>query len=196
MLNKTRKIFLIFGKTGTGKSFLANNLISDFSRTIIVDPKHEYKNGLIFYTFEVLANYIIDNKFLNDINKEFNFICRFNLESEIESLFELCEIVENVCLLIDEIEFYIDSRNKSTYLNNLINYGRHHNISLIGIARRPAEMSTTLKSQVDKIFSFQMSLPNDVKYMENLGLTDVDKLPLYRDDNTLQNEDYYSVVEY
>jgi chromosomal replication initiation ATPase DnaA len=196
MLNKTRKIFLIFGKTGTGKSFLANNLISDFSRTIIVDPKHEYKNGLIFYTFEVLANYIIDNKFLNDVNKEFNFICRFNLESEIESLFELCEIVENVCLLIDEIEFYIDSRNKSTYFNNLINYGRHHNISLIGIARRPAEMSTTLKSQVDKIFSFQMSLPNDVKYMENLGLTDVDKLPLFRDDNTLQNEDYYSVVEY
>jgi chromosomal replication initiation ATPase DnaA len=196
MLNKTRKIFLIFGKTGTGKSFLANKLINDFPRTITIDPKHEYTNGLIFYSFEVFANYIIDNKFLYDINKEFNFICRFNLETEIESLFELCEIIENVCLLIDEIEFYIDARNKSTYFNNLINYGRHHNISIIGIARRPSEMSTTLKSQVDKIFSFQMSLPSDIKYLENFGFTNVESLPLYRDTPNLPHEQYYSFVEY
>jgi chromosomal replication initiation ATPase DnaA len=195
-LNKQRKIVLIFGKTGTGKSHLANKIIRDFPRTVIIDPKHEYTNGLIFYSFELFVKYILENDFISDINKNFNFICRFSDESENEAMFEICEVLENLCLLIDEIEFYIESRNKSTYFNNLINYGRHHNISIIGIARRPAEMSTTLKSQVDTIYSFQMTLPSDIKYLENFGLSNVETLPLYRDTPNLPHEQYYSVVEY
>src|SRR5690606_1368116 len=91
MLSKKREIILIFGKTGSGKSYLTKKLLKQYKRIVIIDPKFEYENGIIFYNIIDLINYIEDNKL-----KEFTFICRFNNDDDIEYLFKLVEILQEI----------------------------------------------------------------------------------------------------
>jgi len=43
-----KKITLILGKRGSGKSYLANKLIENEPRLVIFDVMSEYKNGVVF----------------------------------------------------------------------------------------------------------------------------------------------------
>lgn len=172
MIQKTRTIKLIFGKTGQGKSYLAQQLIKEEKRILIIDPLFEYENGLIFYTFDDLINYYEKNK-----PETFKFICRFASDLEIDFLFKFCVIVKRLILVLEEAEIYISPQARSSNFLNLVRYGRHHAISIIGIARRTSELSTDFKSQVNTIYSFNQSLPRDVQIMKELGFEGVELLP-------------------
>jgi len=168
---ESREVIVIFGKTGTGKTTYATREIKKHNRTVIVDPKIEYDNGLIFYSFVDLAQFYIDYK-----PDEFSFICRFDNSVDIESLFKFVEVVEDIFLVVEEAEIYISPYAKQSNFLRLIRYGRHHNISILAIARRASELSTDLKAMTTKIVSFKQTLPLDIKIMESFGIFDVDKL--------------------
>lgn len=171
-LVKKRKIELIFGKTGQGKSYLANQLIKNEKRVIIIDPLFEYENGFIFDDFESLVEYYQEHK-----PETFRFICRFKTDLEIEYLFKFCEVAKNLVLVLEEAEIYISPQARSSNFLRLVRYGRHYAISIIGIARRTAELSSDLKAQVNTIYSFCQSLPRDIQIMEEIGFEEIDKLP-------------------
>jgi len=194
-ISKERNIELIFGKTGTGKTHLAKKLLTNYDRQFIIDPKLEYNEGSVFYSFLGVYNYVAQyNLFQNDLS--FTIITRFKTDIENDYLFKLIELTENCVLLCDEIEKFIDRSNTSSHFNELVNYGRHHNVSIIGIARRPAELSTTLKSQVNTIYSFQQTLYSDLQYMSKLGFSDLSELPFFRENPNLPPTSYYEMVSY
>jgi hypothetical protein len=185
-----RDITLIYGMTGSGKTFEAKKRILNYNkkRVIIIDSLLEYGendkytnkpdsiNGIYFYSFNDLSEFMKEN-----YDKEFICICRFTTDSEIEGIFLLCEYLQNLLLVVEEIESYISPYAKRGNILRLVNYGRHWNISILGIARRCAEISTQLRSQVNHIISFKQNFPNDLQIMESLGFPPgLDKLEKYK----------------
>lgn len=170
-----REIKLIFGKTGSGKSFLVKNKILPlFTRLVIVDPQQEYE-GLVFFSFEDLSTYHLENS-----PETFRYVARFSSDLDIEYLFKWCYVIGNLCLVVEEAEQYISPYAKSNSFLYLVRYGRHKSISIIGIARRLSELSTDFKAQVNEIISFKQTLPLDLKLAEQLGLFGLDTLPEYQ----------------
>lgn len=174
LIKKSRNVTLIFGKTGSGKSFHAKKLIKNFNRVVIIDALYEYENGIIFTSFDDLINYTIDF-----LPPRFTFICRFQSNEEIEFLFKMCYQLGNLLLVVEEAEIYISPYSKSSEFLNLVRYGRHRSISILGIARRTAELSIDLRAMVDKIISFKQTEIYDLKKMEALGFFELDKLKEY-----------------
>lgn len=173
---KTRVIYLIYGKTGSGKSTLAKKLIKNFSRICIIDALHEYNEGIIFYSLMDFTNYLKTYKYQKE---NFTYIFRFTNDNDINNLFVLIYELENICLLLEEAEIYISPYSKRSSFLKLVRYGRHKEISIIGIARRISELSTDFRAQVNKIYTFKQTDFNDLKKLESLGIYDADKLAEY-----------------
>jgi len=169
-----RKIYLIFGKTGSGKSTLAKKLLADFERQIIIDPQFEYSEGTIFNDILELQCYHFEYR-----PETFKYICRFDKDLDYEFLFRWVYIIGDCVLLTEEAEQYISPRSTQGDFLRLVRYGRHKNISIIGIARRPTELSIDFRSQVNKIISFKQTDPTDIERMESLGFSGVENLPDY-----------------
>lgn len=176
-----RDITLIFGRTGSGKSYLTKKLIKDLNRVIIIDALNEYTDGIIFYSLKDFALFIYENnpdKF-KIILRLHNLDLQKDISLTVDKVFDLCFHIGNLTLVIEEAEIYISQYEKKSVFNNLIRYGRHKEISLIAVARRVTELSNDLKSQVNKIYSFNQVLKNDIIYLNNLGFVKVDKLKKY-----------------
>lgn len=169
LLNKKRFIYLIFGKTGSGKTFYVKKLIKNFKRVIILEPSlDEYDNeGIIFYDFLSLITYI--KQYNVNLTTNFIFVCKFTNDEDVEKLFILCERLKNLVLILEECEIFISPYNKSSNFLRLVRYGRHYNISIIGIARRLSELSLDFRAQVNKIISFIQTDNRDVQNMVKLG---------------------------
>lgn len=165
-----REIIIIYGKTGTGKSELAKKYICDFERVIIIDPKHEY-DGLIFTSLIDLIDYH------NEYDPQsFIYVCRFESDLEHEYVFKFAKLIENVLVVVEEAEIYISPFARTSSFLDLCRYGRHHEVSILGIARRNSELSINFRSLVTKLISFKQTEPRDLKAMEELGFHGLDKL--------------------
>lgn len=171
---KNRKIILIFGRTGSGKSYLAKRMIQKLKRVVVVDKMFEYHSETIFYNFDDLLEY-----YLKFIPNEFNFVCRFESDEDIELLFKFCWYVKNLVLVVEESELYISPYKKQSEFLKLVRYGRHRAISIIAIARRVVELSNDVKANADEIISFKQILKKDIEYLKQLGFQKVDKLNQY-----------------
>jgi hypothetical protein len=167
---KNRTTELIFGKTGTGKSTLARMLIKNYDRVIIIDPMHEYE-GIIFYDYYTLNEYHRHNKLEN-----FVYVCRFSDDLDIEYLFKFCKVIGNILLVLEECSMYVSPQSKSNEFLNIIRFGRHYNISLLGISRRTTELHNDLKAIIDTIYSFKQVLPNDLLKMQRLDFENLESL--------------------
>jgi len=179
-LKKQRRIEIIFGKTGTGKSTLAKKIVKDYDRVIILDVMSEYP-GVIVTNFEDFIYYIKDKE-------KFTVCCRFENDLDFEYLFRAVFEISNLLLVLEEAEMYISPYEKRTEFLKLVNYGRHRDISILGIARRVSELSRTFRSQVNRIYTFKQTDINDLKYLNDLGFNpnEIENLPEFQ----------YSILEY
>lgn len=162
---------MIFGKTGTGKTTLAKNLIKKENRYIIIDALREYDNGIIIEDFESFLDYV-----KNNFNNDFKIICRFTSDEDIEYLFRTVFVIGNLTLLVEEAEIYINPYSKSNNFLRLVRYGRHKNVKIIGVARRTAELSMDFRAQTNRIISFKQTEKRDLEKLAELGLENLDKL--------------------
>jgi hypothetical protein len=160
-----RRAILILGKVGSGKSTLARRLIAPYDRVIVFDPLSEYHEGLVVESFEQFANYFADAP------ESFFVVCRFQGENQ-EDVERMQEYalratvkVGRLLLVLEECEMYFDSYNRSSYANYLVAQGRHHEISLLAIGRRPTEIPIKLRSQFTTVVSFRQTEPKDLAYL-------------------------------
>lgn len=172
MTEKKRKIILIFGRTGSGKSSYVKGLIKKISRLIVIDALHEYNDGIIFYTLQDFLDYLDRNLKADG----FRYIIRFSNDEELELLFDLIFYIGNLTLVVEEAEIYISAYVKQSNFLRLIRYGRHKAISIIAVARRVTELSNDVRSQANQIISFKQILKKDIDYLKNLGFSKVEYL--------------------
>jgi len=161
-----KKIILIFGKRGSGKSYLAKKLIEKESRLVVFDSMSEYDSGVTFNS-ESLDGFVA---FWRKVYRQnFRLIYRpLNPDAEIESISELVYTLGNVCFLVEEIDCYCSAYQISESFAAIVQRGRHKNITLIGITQRPYGIHRLLTSQAKEIYVFNTNEPRDREYLRAL----------------------------
>jgi len=161
-----KKITLIFGKRGTGKSYLANKLILSERRLLIYDTLSEYEAGVIFDTehaeqFKEFWRHVY--------RRNFRLVYRpLNPEQEIDEIAELVFALGDMTFLVEEVDCYCTSYQISDAFAHIIQRGRHKNISLIGVTQRPFGINRLLTSQAKEIYVFGTNEPRDRDYLKLL----------------------------
>ena len=161
-----KKITLIFGKRGTGKSYLAAKLIENERRLLIYDTLSEYEAGVIF-DIEHAEQF---KEFWRHVyRRNFRLIYRpLNPQDEIEEIADLVFTLGNMTFLVEEVDCYCTSYQISDAFSHIIQRGRHKNISLIGVTQRPFGIHRLLTSQAKEIYVFGTNEPRDREYLKLL----------------------------
>lgn len=159
-----KKIILIFGKRGSGKSYLANKLIAHEQRVLVFDTLSEYTEGVVFEEYGDFT------AFWRQIYQHpYRLIYRpLKPDEEIEYVADLVYAIGNVTFLVEEIDCYCSSHQTSESFAHIIQRGRHNNITLIGVTQRPYGIHRLLTSQAKEIYIFSTNEPRDREYLRTL----------------------------
>ncbi|MBA7518467.1 hypothetical protein ES705_10537 [subsurface metagenome] len=161
-----KKIILIFGKRGSGKSFLARKLIENEPRLLIYDTMSEYTDGIVFGP-EDYEDFLA---FWRQVyRKRFRIIYRpIKPDVEIEQICDLVYTLGNCCFFVEEIDCYCTAYQISDTFAAIVQRGRHKNITLIGVTQRPFGIHRLLTSQAKEIYVFNTNEPRDREYLRTL----------------------------
>jgi len=164
------KIICIFGKRGSGKSTLAKKFLRGKKRVIVFDPLGEY-DGERFENLGALLRHVRSRaRFFavfrpRDARAEFPWLARIAYE------------VGSLCLVAEEISWAISPAKMPVEIETLIRYGRHRDVELVGISRRPAEVNRDLTSNANEVYIFRTHEPRDLEYFRKVIGSAADGLP-------------------
>lgn len=191
MYLKQRKIALVVGKTGYGKSRLVKKAIRRIDRLVIFDVMDEYDVLEDIQRIDSVQGFI---DVLKEAGKQGSIFVRVVLKEQelYERCFAACNIVGNMTIVIEEISNFSSSHSLSPTLEQLVRFGRHVDISLIGISQRFADIGLLLRNNFDVLITFNLSAPNDIKYLAEIPFIgdvayDIPNLP---------RDDYYFFTNY
>lgn len=81
----------------------------------------------------------------------------------------LCEAVfdmQNLVYIVEEADFYCSPNRIPQRFAELVKYGRHPNVDLWAVARRPAEIHRLITSQAWEMYAFAADEPPDRDYYD------------------------------
>lgn len=190
---KKRKLILLFGKAGTGKTRTLKFLRPYFRRLVTIDPLEQY-DGTVFYTFDELIEHVLEFNLVYAEN--FSLVCRFTEDSDIERLAKMCWIFENLCLAVEEFNIYFDARGAYPEFRKLTSQGRNKEISLILTSQRVPEIPPLIRAQKTSLITFQQDEPDDLKRLEDYGFSSESVsalVPFDSQEETEPTENYHYV---
>lgn len=155
-------ICVVFGRKGSGKTTLLRRANTHLDRVIVLDPLCEYSSGVVIGDSASLASYLRENH-----DKKFRVIFRADSDEEYEQAFLCASNMYTCTIIVEEIDMYCSPYDIVAPLNQIIRYGRHKQISILGASRRAAEVSRHLTAQADCIVSFLQTEPRDIQYMKS-----------------------------
>ncbi len=168
-----KKIRLVIGKRGSGKSVLTKHLIRNESRLVIYDIMSEYTEGVIFDADSVIfdghAREDVSEFWRHVYRKSFRIIYRpLRPKDEIDWLARAVFALGDLTFVVEEIDAVCTPFDMSEWMQAIIQRGRHKNIELIGITPAPFGIHRDLTRQAKDIFVFQTKEPRDVQYLRRL----------------------------
>lgn len=164
-MDKPEKIIiLIFGKRGSGKSFLARKVVRDRKRLLIYDTMGDYSEGVIVADLTELKEFwgkVYQGNFRViyqpvDPEGDFDSVCR-----------EVC-ICEDLTFVVEELDRFARPLAMSREFKEVVQRGRHHRVELIGITQRPHGIDKLLTSQSKQMFIFNTTEPRDIDYFKDV----------------------------
>jgi len=165
-----KKIILIFGKRGSGKSYLAKKLVENEQKLLIFDTLSEYIDGVVFEDYDKFAAF-----WKQVYIHPYRLIYRpLKPDVEIERIAELVFTIGDICFLVEEIDCYCTAYQISESFAHVIQRGRHKNITLIGVTQRPYGVHRLLTSQAKEIYVFNTNEPRDREYLRTLLGQEID----------------------
>ncbi len=182
-----KKVILVLGKRGSGKSYLAKDMLKAYDRYLIFDTLGEYTDGVCFSSLKELGEFwenYVDTKFrliyqpLNpykEIDDPFNPGSK-NKKTEFDIICDLVWECGNMALIVEELDTFTSSADISDSFANVIQRGRHEDITLIGISQRPYGINRLISSQAKEIYSFVMTEPRDIEYLSQYIGKDVEQI--------------------
>ena len=164
-MNDSEKIIeLIFGKRGSGKSYFAKKKIEQHSRYLVYDTIGEYRDGVVV---ESLAE--LSRLWEKVYREEFRIIYQpLDPEQEFDTVCELIWQCGQVTFLVEEVDRYARPLAMSVALKEIVQRGRHRDITLIGVTQRPHGVDRLLTSQAKAMYIFNTTEPRDIKYFQDV----------------------------
>ena len=161
-----RKVILVIGKRGSGKSWLVKKLIEDHRRLLVYDIMSEYTGGIVFGT-ETGLDF---NLFWGHVyKKDFSLIYRpVQPKQEIDLLARLVFALGNMTFVVEEIDSICSAYDLPETFSRIIARGRHRNITLIGVTPAPFGIHRDLTRQAKEIYVFSTNEPRDRFYFRSL----------------------------
>lgn len=165
----------IVGKTGSGKTYLAEKLAKPIKRLVVVDAKGKLKGKFNTVDWDI-QNPTKDKNFIALRNGE-NVRLRIppliadtkELSKMYDKFFYLLYTIGNLTIYIDEVYGVIPPRaTVTTYLNALYTRGRELGISVWASTQRPSWIPLEMLSEADVFFVFKLQLPQDRKRMADV----------------------------
>lgn len=170
-------ITAIFGQRGSGKSELGRAVSRLYRRVVVIDILREWKESdgatLITDDFDEAASFL--NEKIGE--KSWLLVVQFDLDSGNETqkqffnallrlIFKRGELTgENVCLLIEEVQFFCGPASIEDWLFKCITVGRHANLGMIMSSQRPAQVHKAAVSQAKNLFIGQLFEHRDIEYL-------------------------------
>ena len=145
-------------------------MLAGKSRVIVFDPLGEY-DGERFDNLCSLLRYARGRKRFfavyrpRDARAEFPWLARIAFE------------LGGLCLVAEEISWAISPAKMPVEIEALIRYGRHRDVELLGISRRPAEVNRDLTANANEVYIFRTHEPRDIKYFRDVIGSVADTLP-------------------
>jgi hypothetical protein len=172
-MDLANKGWCVFGLRGSGKSWFVKSVLESTPDHLIYDPLKEH-TGYNKYTPS-------DRTSIDELEKVIDelVIKGIKVTEDNQAKFPTRRVGETwkpELFVIDEANRYIYP--KPTRLPkpvaDLVDYGRHWNLSFGVVARRPVQFHTDLIELADVVFFFQLPGKNDHAYLESLhnGLGD------------------------
>lgn len=171
-MNNEKKIILIIGKRGSGKTYLARKLIAEHQRLFIYDVMSEYTEGVIFgpEDWPTLAAF-----WKRVYRRPFRIIYRpIEDEAEMQVLARLIYALGNVTFLVEEVDTVAQSYSIPYMFRRIIRRGRHRDITLIGVTPSPYGIHRDLTRQAKEIYIFRTNEPRDIAYLKDLLRSDIE----------------------
>jgi len=186
-MEKKSEIILIIGRRGCGKTTLAKDFIKDKNRLIILDTMKEYNIGYLADKYIDFAKYVYKNRY-NDYMK----VSYYPTEKSIKAVFDvICDMLwemSNITFVIEELARFMNSKSYPESFDRLTRASRHKCINIYGITQRAVDIPVLLRSQSNKICTFQQIEVADVNYLKQLfDATDIKKI---------RNFDKFEYLEY
>lgn len=170
-----RSIVTILGKTGAGKStMIFKKIIPALPAPVFVlDSMGDAKYGLHFDTCQSLVDHLISGRG----NDSGVYVLGSESDLDSEMFFEMSyKMGQRHTIVVDEVDKWASTRMMDDNLNKIIRYGRRRGISCVFAARRPSEISPTIRAQSDLIVSFVQTEPVDIKALRERSAV-ADNLP-------------------
>jgi energy-coupling factor transporter ATP-binding protein EcfA2 len=164
---RENSITVVVGKKGSGKTTLARDLVLAAPRRIIMDPMWEHRDGVIVNSFAGLVSYLRPLR-----HSRYAVVFRSMDDDERDAVIDLLTDGEptnaplpGVTVLLDEVDRMCSPSTIPEGLRRLVNYGRHFNVSLVAVARRPRQMHRDVTANADRICIGQTQEPRDLDYL-------------------------------
>lgn len=163
--SQEKKIILIMGIRGTGKSTKAKELLTSRPRVLIYDTLCEYRQGLIVEDIKSLC------ETWRKLHGHDRYAIIYQPINPVADFAEVCELV----YLCGEITFFIEEIDTFLSINpagicpeflNIVQRGRHYNIELIGVTQRPYALPAILRSQCKELYSFRQFEERDIQWLK------------------------------
>ena len=161
-----KKIQLVIGKRGSGKSVLTKYLVRDTKRLVVYDIMSEYINGV---TFDDTTTDILVHFWRQVYREDFRVIYRpLKSKEEIVWLAEAIFALGALTFVVEEIDSICTSFDMPVAMQAIIQRGRHKDIELIGVTPAPFGIHRDLTRQAKGIYIFKTNEPRDIQYLTRL----------------------------
>jgi len=162
-----RKVNLIVGKRGSGKSYLVNRLVRDIPRMLIYDTQGEYTCGVCFDhgDYEHMLSFWMAN-----CDKRFRLIYRPRDAMDVDEFDGICALVYalgDMAFVCEEVHTYCQTNKVTPHFKAILSRGRHKNIEVYGVTQRPFGIDRYLSSQAKRAYLFATNEPRDLQYVRD-----------------------------
>ena len=158
-------IIYVCGKKGFGKTtFVKRHIVPKWNRIVVLDSlgfEYPYLSANNFSDYCTLVK--------SNITKPYFRIAYTPFDKMETEFFKLCLVMSSCLIVIEETDLYCTTSQIEPSLDRLVRYGRHRNLDLVFLSRRPAEVHRNITAQADVIISFRQTEPRDLEYFKQIS---------------------------